>query len=120
MGKHCSNPLPVEKPPQELVKDLADFFTQKIEKFCEELGDVPRYILHGTSESSLQNFTPAFIEQITILVNKMKPSTCGSDPLPPLLVKEHIDTLSPMITKIVNDYMVFFMITGSLLLFNHY
>ena len=53
--------------------------------------------------SKLQHFTPASEEEIKKILKKSSSATCELDQMPTYLLKEHVDTLAPIITKMVNS-----------------
>jgi hypothetical protein len=57
----------------------------------------------GINTDKLGSFKEIAINQISKMVTASKPTSCITDPIPTKLVKDNIDVLAPVITKIVND-----------------
>ena len=53
--------------------------------------------------SRLTEFTPGTLADVLKLINKSAAKSCGLDPMPTSLVKEHAGILAPTSTKIVNQ-----------------
>ena len=54
-------------------------------------------------EKLLIKFTVFFSENaVKKLLIKAKPTTCANDPIPSKLVKQHMDVLLPLITRMIN------------------
>jgi hypothetical protein len=54
----------------------------------------------------MSSFHPLTCKEVLKLVRTSKPTTTTTDPLPSALVKEHIDILCPLLTKLVNESLV--------------
>ena len=52
--------------------------------------------------TSLESFMPATEDEIYKLVTSSPSKSCALDPIPTWMLKEHIDILVPVITRIVN------------------
>ena len=97
---------------QTLANKFNDFFLDKIVKIREglfsslsrdSLQTLKEKLFPGTSMNKLQHFTPASEEEIKKILKKSSSATCELDPMPTHLLKEHVDTLAPIITKMVNS-----------------
>ena len=98
---------------QTLANKFNDFFLDKIVKIregissslsWESLQTLKEKLFPGASVNKLQHFTPANEEeQIKKTLKKSSSATCELDPMPTHLLKEHVDTLAPIITKMVNS-----------------
>ena len=106
MGKTRQNPLPEAESNKELAENFATFFMNKIEMIREMLSDIPKYMPSHRETESMYSFRPLTCEEVMKLVKTSKPTTTATDPLPSRLVKEHIDILCPLLTKLVNESLV--------------
>ena len=97
---------------QTLANKFNDFFLDKIVKIREgifsslsrdSLQTLKEKLFPGTSMNKLQHITPASEEEIKKILKKSSSATCELDPMPTHLLKEHVDTLAPIITKMVNS-----------------
>ena len=102
MGKNKSNLLPPGKH-EELAEQFADFFASKIESIRDSLSSTERYQPKGTDTGKLFQFNRLTVDQIKKRVSTSKPTSCSTDPLPSNLIKDNIEILAPVITKLVND-----------------
>ena len=98
-------PFPPHNSIQELANDFGNFFVQKIEKIRSEIdaqnipsADIP----YSFTGDYLSSFEPLSEEQVKKFIMDSKTTTCDSDPIPTHLVKENLDILLPIITKMVN------------------
>ena len=48
------------------------------------------------------NFTPATMQEVEKVIKRSPAKSCGLDPVPTLLLKQHVECLVPFITSIVN------------------
>ena len=55
--------------------------------------------------NKLSCFTPTTQNEVKRLVLNCSAATCENDPLPTCLVKQHVDMLAPLITRIINKYL---------------
>ena len=84
------------------------FFTTKIEKIHQQLTPNTTHIPSLSTFSApvsrlLSSFTLPSAEEISVLIRKSKPSTCQLDPIPTVLVKGCLPSLSPLITSIIHS-----------------
>jgi hypothetical protein len=106
MGKQQSNPLPERSSDAALAQEFANYFTTKIEKIRNDLQHVPRYEPSGMCTTLMSDFIALSEDNVKKLVLNSKSSTSDNDPLPSALVKQHIDILCPVITKLVNESLI--------------
>ena len=99
-------PFP-EAPDDKILGNLFnDFFIGKIEKICLELESCPK--IHEYIEPSYQtnsyfeNFAVLTEMDVRKLVNKSATKSCELDPISTHFLKQHLDVLIPLVTKIVN------------------
>ena len=98
-------PMPQHTSTQQLADDFGQFFIKKIEDIRSELNAPAN--LHIPQSSScnghyLTKFRKLTHADIKELVMSSKTTSCGLDPIPTSLLKEHISILLPIITKMVN------------------
>ena len=107
---HKSNetPLPEHESSQELANRFADFFTEKINKIRQQLESAQSRSKSSSDKNSqkcseiLSSFEPASEEEIRKLVMQAATKSCNLDPFPTWLLKECLDSLLPIITRVVN------------------
>jgi hypothetical protein len=102
--------LPTHCNPTELCEKFADFFGNKIEKIRKQLkslvsrdsaipADQPCDI---ASIPRLNQFTPISEDDLKKLICSSNSKTCAADPIPTTLLKASLDTLLPILCKVVN------------------
>ena len=101
VGKTSDNPLP-EGGDKEVANQFAIFFNDKITKIRSDLNDHPLYQPRGGCSSTFSEFRPLADKEVRDLIMKSKTTSCDSDPIPTSLVKQHIDVLLPVVTRIIN------------------
>ena len=100
--------LPSHTCQKELAQRFNDYFVTKISKIRQDLDVIPTsstYILPNVisdNPTSLESFMPATEDEIYKLVTSSPLKSCALDPIPTWMLKEHIDILVPVITRIVN------------------
>ena len=100
------SPFP-EAPDDKILGNLFnDFFIGKIEKICLELEScpkIPEYIESSYQTNSyFENFAVLTEMDVRKLVNKSATKSCELDPISTHFLKQHLDVLIPLVTKIVN------------------
>lgn len=98
--------LPTAQSPTHLANDFADFFDDKIRKIRNNLdmSDCSE-ISVSTSEncaSVFDRFQPMSEEEIRKQIMQSPVKSCSMDPIPTPLVKKCVDSLVPVVTKIIN------------------
>ena len=120
INEHSSNPKqlftvidhllhPRHNTPKELAESFSSYFISKIAKIRTEL-DAHNHAAKVSytpvepcpGPTLLNGFVPVSISDILRLIDKSAPKSCGLDPLPTSVVKDHAVTLAPVITNIVN------------------
>ena len=85
---------------------MSEFFTQKIEKIRKELElfQNKNSKVYAEKESSVFQSVlhPATEEEVRKIIMSSSTTTCALDPIPTQLLKENLDILLPVITKIIN------------------
>ena len=100
------SPFP-EAPDDKILGNLFnDFFIGKIEKIHLELEScpkIPEYIESSNQTNSyFENFAVLTEMDVRKLVNKSATKSCELDPISTHFLKQHLDVLIPLVTKIVN------------------
>ena len=107
-GKKKTSALPTHDDTTELCDRMASFFTDKIAKIHEELestkGNIdPMYLDQVLPDDAcFTDFSPLSEEEVEKIIRNSPSKTCSLDPLPTSLLKECLDLLVPIITKIIN------------------
>jgi len=92
---------------EEKCNSFITFFRKKVENIRSLLSSTPALSVPtadpqpGTFQS-LCCLPEISKQQVEDIISRMKASTCMLDPLPTALVKTHISSLSPLITKVIN------------------
>jgi hypothetical protein len=95
--------LPTHSDSQGLAKQFADFFDEKIAKIRQEFLDVTE-VQDDTDDQPplLSKFTLITEEELKKIIMSGNSKSCMLDPIPTTLLKDSLDTLLPVLTKIVN------------------
>jgi hypothetical protein len=106
IGRVKSNPLPTYATDDVIAEDFVEFFMNKIIKIREDLKEEAVYQpptrRNCDVASELREFRQMSETEVRKIVSESKPTTCWTDPCPSTLIKKHLDTLLPVITKLVN------------------
>ena len=108
LHQNKENPLPTRNSFDELANEFADFFIDKIKNIRSELNVVRNAVPFSDSEDyvfsgdELNSFRPAVEEEVAKLIRKSPDKSCSLDAIPTHLVKKCMNTLVPLITKIIN------------------
>ncbi|KAJ8041622.1 hypothetical protein HOLleu_12492 [Holothuria leucospilota] len=102
LGRGKPNPLPDHNNDGELAELFNDFFISKIQRIRDSMDGEELFIPSVHSSSSFTDLESCSEKAVHKIISNMKSTTCGSDPLPTKYVKNNIDILLPLITKIVN------------------
>ncbi len=102
-------PLPRHNTPKELAESFSSYFISKVAKIRTELDTHSAEISDRQSPveprqvvTPLESFDPVSMSDVLRLINMSAPKSCGLDPIPTSVVKDHAVTLAPLITNIVN------------------
>ena len=101
------NPLPPHECKLSLGNDFAHFFIGKIERIRNEIDNTmcdPPVMCDSSSHSDkhLSTFQDLEVSDICKIISGSKSATCDLDPIPTSLLKDNLDLLAPVITKVVN------------------
>ncbi len=100
-----ATPLPPHDSIEQLANDFGDFFVEKIEKIRMEIDsqNVSQPELPDSpSCNRLNSFSVLSESEVKALVLESKSTSCELDPIPTSLLKECIDVVLPILTKMVN------------------
>ena len=108
LSKKRVSALPSHESTEELCNRMATFFTDKIRTIHEGLEKIqnpsfpldPDPVFEGPC---LNNFDEVTEEEVTKIIKAAAPKSCSLDPVPTKLVKECLDVLAPLITRIINQ-----------------
>ncbi len=99
------NPLPTHESIQQLADDFGDYFVTKIEKIRLEIDAQnahPPDLPSSPSCNTLSTFRTLSETEVRALVMESKTTSCALDPIPTSLLKQCIDCVLPILTKMVN------------------
>ena len=101
--------LPTHDSLAQLVDNFNDFFIERIHGLRRELDRVSK----GTTSSSitdreapqvtLSEFSQVSSTMIHHVIKALSTKSCPLDPMPTLLLKDHLDLIVPVVTDIVNE-----------------
>ena len=99
--------LPTSDCAATIVNTFADFFSTKISRLTIDLrtrmGDIGNpFPDTSCCQSSFNNFDYITVEQLSTLIGRSAAKSCVLDPIPGSIMKECLDLLYPVITRIVN------------------
>lgn len=104
--KECSvNLLPPHTSPLQLADDFGDFFCSKISRIREDIASssVPSINISVPSPVvKLETFAHVSEDTIRKIILSSSDANCQLDPIPTWLVKKCVDTVTPIITKMIN------------------
>ena len=102
-GKNKSNPLPPSMINEELAKEFASFFINKIRKIREALDTGPKFKpTQQSSSNSFENFTNLMEDEVEKIIMSMPTKSCKLDVLPTKVLKGIVTPMLPLLTKIIN------------------
>lgn len=99
--------LPPHLYTNSFCNSIMSFFNAKICNIYQHLDSIPHQLhtfgdLHSPTHTLSSFHLPSFSE-LTVLIQKSKPSTCQLDPLPTYLVKSCLPSLLPIIASIIHS-----------------
>ena len=100
--------LPIHDTAKELADRFVNFFNDKIQKIRDDLQSLPPS--HPLTQSDPKSFTgipltefkPVSVDFIKDIIRKSPNKSCVLDPIPTSVLKQCIDKLAPVLTKITN------------------
>ena len=110
LGKKKTSSLPKHESKEELCNRMADFFSEKIRLIHDGLAELQVDSLDldpdrefADSDECLTDFGPLTEDEVRKLIKQSATKSCCLDPIPTELVKECLDVLLPLITRIINQ-----------------
>ena len=102
--KKTSPKFPTHESLSELAERFADYFSEKIVKIRSDLQEIRQDLLQTQESCSsiLSEFQPASETEVRKIIRESASKSCSLDPIPTGLLKDCLETLLPVITKIVN------------------
>ena len=110
LGRNHDLPLPPSFSEDELASGFSDFFISKIAKIREALvtsrAEMGNYIsVPACIPPKLASYCLLCEQDIIKIITKSPTKCCVADPIPTELLKQHVDILVPILTKLVNTLM---------------
>ena len=100
LSSKSDNPMPDND--TDIQETFADFFQRKIDNIRQNLADHPLYTPSHRDVPVLPAFTSISEESTHKLLTQSRATTSVVDPCPTSIIKDNVDLLCPVITKIVN------------------
>ena len=98
MGKRKDTILPEGKSDATIVNDMAKFFMNKIQKINDALKDHNMHSPeHKRVKQELTEFKPIDSVGLRNIILGSKPTTCRTDLIPSVFIKENLDMLLPVL-----------------------
>ena len=94
--------LPTNIQPQSLPNEFSKFFLDKIDKIQDNFKTQEDPCQPISNQHQLHDYHPATEEEIREIILKSPSKSCSLDPIPTFLLKDCLDELLPIITKIIN------------------
>ena len=101
-GKKSDNPMPPGEGDSTVAEKFADHFMCKIAKIRDSLQDYPKYEPRMKEVPEVDQFEELTEEEVTKLISELNTKSCEIDTIPASMVKEYVNELLPVITKLVN------------------
>jgi hypothetical protein len=106
--KKKSSLLPSHSDPEDIANKFADYFSLKISGIRNDIIqnqplNVDQYLCHCiTSVPQLQELRPTNESELREIITSTNSKCCALDPIPTALLKNCLNSLLPVLTKIVN------------------
>ena len=112
LGRNHDIPIPPSFSEEELASRFSDLFISKIAKIREALvtnrAEIGNYIsVLACIPPKLASYCSLSEQDIIKIITKSPTKSCVADPIPTELLKQHVDILVPILTKLVNTSMQF-------------
>ncbi len=102
---HKENPLPSHESIEKLANDFGNYFIQKIEAIRHEIdaqqANPPDFPSAPTCDT-FSTFRTLSQSEVRKLVMESKTTSCELDPIPTALLKDSIDIILPVLTRMIN------------------
>lgn len=107
LGRKKKTTLPDNDNHIELANNFQSYFTQKVENIHTKVGySAVQHEIQVSANASLLRIPALFKSDVISIVAKMKAKSCTLDPIPAKLFKQHIQHLAPVISRILNNYIL--------------
>jgi hypothetical protein len=110
LGKRKEPTLPANKEPKDLAEEFCTYFHEKIERIRAGIirdGQTTHSPDHTIDlPCSLDSFRPTTGAEVVKIIMSSPPKSCSLDPLPTTLLKQCLQPLTDIISKIVNKSLV--------------
>ncbi|XP_052799130.1 uncharacterized protein LOC128230724 [Mya arenaria] len=100
--------LPLHSSPKQLAQNFSDFFIGKIENIRDNITS-QKQSSSGVGDTEADyigvkydKFTPTSEDEVKSIIRKSASKSCELDPIPTWLLKECLDELTPVMTKVIN------------------
>ena len=105
LGDRKINPMPPGKTPVENANDFNHYFIDKINRLKSSFDQGSHHSTHDGNviDQRLPEFRPLSLEKVTKLISTAPSKTCTLDPIPTSIVKSTVNTMAPIIQKIINQ-----------------
>ena len=88
---------------KELAQVFSDFFIDKIASHTQSVSHAVNVeISHHSAENCLVEFNPTSQEEVKRIIQLSPSKSCELDPIPTWLLKDCLNELLPILTKIIN------------------
>ena len=104
LGRKVNMTLPevADESPSALATRFQRYFKDKTEVLCQNRSPLPADDMPTVVGAHFDVFEHASPSDVKIIVLASATKSCELDPLPTSIVKQHIDALSPLLTRIIN------------------
>jgi len=106
LHKRNTPKLPEYDSLQEMLESFSEYFVTKIQTIRTKLdNETPMNLVHTgqrASSATMCNFKEASIMEVKKIISSSPSKSCDLDPIPTWMLKDHLDLLAPVITKMVN------------------
>ena len=109
LGRNATKTLPNDINPTEISETFSNFFQDKVKALRDTLDNKctddydPLSEDHFHTTSSFLNFNIVSETDVKKEIMNAKSKSCSLDPIPTSLLKEYVDELLPVITRIINN-----------------
>ena len=102
-------PLPLSDNKKNLADQFNEFFITKIDKIMDGLVPTTSHPINNDyiedkfeTDKRLQEFRPLTLEETIKLVKSAAPKSCKLNPIPTIILLEHLDIIAPTLQEIIN------------------
>ena len=102
MGRNLDYPFPDSESDEMLANEFADFFMEKIKRIRDSLEVHPKYNPQATAKAFQCTFEWVTKKEVTKCIREMASKSCKLDAFPTTTLKQVLDKIIALITRIVN------------------